>query len=392
MTAPKVKDPDAVPASRSSVFDRQWTSADLALLAQGPDHTIPAFAHDGAAQTAGFDLWDMWPVEHPNGDLPRFDGASLWMVLTAPAGADPDERHAIARIHLLSEKDGAWTLHGPVFPEGFTPGSREWSGSAVLDAAAASLTVYFTAAGRRGLSGPSFEQRLFQASCRFAYTDGAFTMSSWGNLAESIVADGKHYLPANQTEGHAGEIPGFRDPAWFRDPATGYDYLFFTGSSARSTSRWTGVIGVAEAGEAGTWRLRRPVIDASGLNNELERPHMRCVGDRYYLFWSTQGKVFAADAPAAPSGLYGAVAPTPLGPFTLLNGSGLVAATPTEAPAQEYSWWVLGDLSVIGFADYPGLVDPAVLASAEVRRAHFAGYPAPFFRLSLDGSSAKVGR
>ncbi|WP_298169403.1 glycoside hydrolase family 68 protein [Novosphingobium sp.] len=392
MTAPKVQDPDAAPAPRSSVFDRRWTSADLALLDQGPDNTIPAFTHEVAARITGHDLWDMWPIEYPDGRLPRFDGASLWMVLTAPAAADPDARHAVARIHLLSGKDGVWTLHGPVFPEGFTPGSREWSGSAVLDAAGSSLTVFFTAAGRCGLSSPSFEQRLFQASCRFAHTDGAFNLSHWSALAESIVADGQHYLPANQTEGRAGEILGFRDPAWFRDPATGRAYLFFTGSSARAASRWTGVIGVAEADPAGSWRLRRPVIDASGLNNELERPHMRCVAGRYYLFWSTQAKVFADDAPPAPSGLYGAVAPSPLGPFTLLNGSGLVAATPAEAPAQEYSWWVLDDLSVIGFADYPGLADPAILEDATQRRAHFAGYPAPFFRIELDGASARVER
>ncbi len=392
MTATRRKGPNAEPDADKRVHSRVWTAADLALLTPGEGSTIPPFTRNAAARIAGHDLWDMWPVEYPDGQLPRFEGAALWMVLTAPAGADPDDRHAIARIHLVSEREGIWTLHGPVFPEGFTPGSREWSGSAVLDAASGVVTVYFTAAGRRGLTGPSFEQRLFEARCQFTCNDGSFTLSNWHDLAESIVADGEHYLPANQTEGRAGEILGFRDPAWFRDPASGKAYLLFTGSSARSTARWTGVIGVAEADEAGTWQLLPPVIDASGLNNELERPHMRCAEGRYYLFWSTQGKVFAPTVPPAPSGLYGAVAPSPLGPFTLLNGSGLVAATPASAPAQEYSWWVLDDLSVIGFADYPGLADPAVLTDPAQRRAQFAGYPAPFFHIALDGASAKVIR
>lgn len=392
MTAAKVKDPEPAPNMQSRVSARRWTSADLGLLAVGADTTIPPFARDNSARIDGFDLWDMWPVEHPDGQLPRFDGASLWMVLAAPAGADPDARHAIARIHLLSGKNGAWTLHGPVFPDGFTPGSREWSGSAVLEPQSNTLTVFFTAAGRRAFAGPSFEQRLFQAHCQFAHADGASILSGWTDLAESIVADEQDYRRANQTEGRAGEILGFRDPAWFRDPATGQAYLFFTGSSARSTAQWTGVIGVAALDAAEAWHLLPPVIDASGLNNELERPHMRWVDGHYYLFWSTQAKVFAPSTPPAPSGLYGAVAPSPLGPFTLLNGSGLVAATPAEAPAQEYSWWVMDDLSVIGFADYPSLADPVVLADAAQRRAHFAGYPAPFFHIALDGASAKVVR
>ncbi|QCI95891.1 glycoside hydrolase family 68 protein [Novosphingobium sp. EMRT-2] len=369
-----------------------WTAADLSSLARTPDNTIPAFTLDETARAPGFDLWDMWPVERADGSLPRFDGAALWMVLTAPAGEDPDARHAIARIHLASEKGGRWTLHQPVFPDGFTPGDREWSGSAVLDEAAGLLTVYFTAAGRRGVTPPSLEQRLFAAQCGFEALDGTFALSCWSGLTEVIIADDRHYRVANQTEGRAGEILGFRDPGFFRDPRGGGDFLFFTGSCARSSSRWTGVIGVATAREGATsgWTLLPPVLNAAGLNNELERPHMRAVDGLYYLFWSTQGKVFAEDGAAGPTGLYGAVAPTPLGPFTLLNGTGLVASVPEQCPAQEYSWWVMNDLQVIGFADYPGIDDMASITEASQRRAHFAGYPAPFFRVALDGATSRV--
>lgn len=378
-----------------------WTAADLAGLAGGAQGVIPAFARDPAARVPGHDLWDMWPVERADGSLPRFAGASLWMVLTAPAGPDPDDRHGIARIHLLSERDGQWSLHQPVFPDGFTPGNREWSGSAVLDDTGAVLTVYFTAAGRRGNAAVTLEQRLFEARCRFAHDAAGFHLSDWCAPEESIVADGTRYSIANQSEGRAGEILGFRDPAWFRDPATGRAFLFFTGSCARATARWTALIGVAEAdlGEAGArrageggavWQLRDPVVSAVGFNNELERPHMRVHGGRYYLFWSTQQKVFAPGDVVGPTGLYGAVGDTPLGPFTLLNGTGLVARTPAAAPAQEYSWWVLDDLRVIGFADFPGIADPAAIADVARRRATFAGYPAPFFRIALDGARAEV--
>jgi levansucrase len=378
------------PASGSA--PTTWLRDHLVGLTLTEANTIPAFPAMPDARIAGFDLWDMWPVEQADGRLPRFDGAALWMVLTAAAQPDPDDRHALARIHLASERNGQWTLHQPVFPDGFTPGDREWSGSAVLDEARECLTVYFTAAGRRGSRTATLEQRLFEARCRFRANEGSFTLSDWSAPVESVVADGSDYMVADQITGTGGEILGFRDPGFFRDPASGRNFLFLTGSCARSSSRWTGVIGVAEADSAAPsgWRLLPPVLNAAGLNNELERPHMRVVAGRYYLFWSTQRKVFAAGGPSGPTGLYGAVAEGPLGPYKLLNGSGLVAGNPEQAPAQEYSWWVLDDLQVIGFADFPGIADPAAITTTEQRRAGFAGHPAPFFRIALDAATSRV--
>ena len=371
-----------------------WSAHDLDALVLSTENTIPTAVLDPCLRVGDFDLWDMWPVERADGTLPRFAGAALWMVLTAPAADDPDARHAVARIHLVSERNGCWTLHQPVFPDGFTPGNREWSGSAVLDDGCERLTVYFTAAGRRGSDFATLEQRLFQAQCRFSATEGTFKLSDWSEPVESVVADGIDYMVANQVTGTGGEILGFRDPGFFRDPASGQSFLFLTGSCARSFSRWTGVIGVAEANDAETsgWRLLPPVLSAAGLNNELERPHMRMIDGRYYLFWSTQRKVFAAGGASGPTGLYGAVGDSPLGPFALLNGSGLVAGNPPEASAQEYSWWVMDDLQVIGFADLPGVEDPGTIATPEQRRAAFAGHPAPFFRIALDGATSRVVR
>ena len=41
--------------------------------------------------------------------------------------------------------------------------------------------------------------------------------------------------------GAIGTIKAFRDPAFFRDPADGCDYLLFTASLAASASAWNGV-------------------------------------------------------------------------------------------------------------------------------------------------------
>ena len=53
-----------------------WTASDLAALTRHAGNTIPPFVLDSNARVPGFDLWDMWPVEHADGSLPRFDGAA----------------------------------------------------------------------------------------------------------------------------------------------------------------------------------------------------------------------------------------------------------------------------------------------------------------------------
>jgi levansucrase len=117
---------------------------------------------------------------------------------------------------------------------------------------------------------------------------------------------------------------------------------------------------------------------------------MRLVDGFYYLFWSTHRKVFAPDAATGPTGLYGMVGESPLGPFKPLNGSALVAPNPETAPFQNYSWWVLPDLRVCSFIDYPKLQTVPDAVSARLRRENFGGVPAPFFTLALSGTKALV--
>jgi len=101
-----------------------------------------------------------------------------------------------------------------------------------------------------------------------------------------VAPDGTTYLRVAGTVGCTGTIKAFRDPAYFRDPRSGRSMLFFTASKPGSVSPWNGLIGVAvsDAGPAGPWHILPPVVCAEGVNNELERPHMRVSGNHYYLF------------------------------------------------------------------------------------------------------------
>jgi len=366
----------------------RWLPGHVAALTTGPDRAGRLItAADILAIAPGLDVWDMWPVQEEGGALARFGAAELWVTLAAPALADPVERHGLARMHLLQRGRDGWRDLGPLLPDGFSPGSREWSGCTVVDRAHSRLTLFFTAAGRRGEERLTVEQRIFQTSAPLIGEGAEARPGDWSPLRQCFESDGRLYDAANQSDGAPGEIKAFRDPAFFRDPADGQDYLLFCASLGQPSSRFNGAVGLARASANGEWVLQAPILHADGLNNELERPHVIRHDGLYYLFWSTQHEVFAPRGPSGPTGLYGMVAPALQGPYLPLNGDGLVLSNPTDAPYQAYSWWVLDDLSVVSFVNYWGFAGTSP-PEGEGGRRFFGGVPAPVQHIHLEGSRA----
>ncbi len=337
-------------------------------------------AKDAIAILPGIDLWDSWPLADRHGQTVTLGGRQYWFMLSAPCFADPGKRHDAARIRLVSRGEDGWRDHGYALPEGSSPGSREWAGSAVLHDDGRSVSLFFTAAGRRG-EPHSFEQRLFGVQGVMS-GDGP---GMWGEPAELVRADGQRYVIARETEGKPGLIKAFRDPAWFRDPATGRCHILFTGSAAWADDEYNGLVGLATQQDDGSWALDDPLIEAVGVNNELERPHVIVREGRYYLFWSTQSRTFAPGGPSGPNGLYGAMAEAIDGPWTPVNGSGLVAANPAPEPTQGYSWWVTGEGEVWSFIDHWGMQGRSFAEHPALLRNQFGGTPAPTFRLRFAG-------
>ena len=373
-SAPPFLPDTAVARWRPTAFDRAGTAID----AIGAAHVRPILPD--------LDLWDYWPLAHRDGRTVSIDGTSFWFFLSASKYDDPGQRHDHARIRLVSRFGERWTDLGAVIPRGWSPGSREWAGSAVLDDDGVAATLYFTAAGRIDTPG-SFEQRLFEMHGRF---DGEM-LAGWTKPFESLVSDGRRYMAARELAGVPGAIKAFRDPAFFHDPMTGKDHLFFTASAGWDADEHNGIVGRATRTASG-WQLDDPVIEAVRVNNELERPHVRLFDGKYYLFFVTQTRTFADPSSAGPNGLYAFVADRLDGPWVAVNGSGLVAANPVGEPTQAYSWWVTGEGRVMSFIDHWGMAGRSFDQHPALLRGQFGGTVAPEFDLKFAGDAVTIRR
>ena len=370
-----------------------WTRQLVAGIAlQRPVPATPVIdAHD-VMRVPGLDLWDPAPICDRAGAVVSMTGAELWLALSAPAAGDPGERHFRARLRLLARRGSATTDLGDLFVDGASLGSSEWAGCGVLDRASGLVRVYYTAAGWRDRPGPSFAQRIAEATGRLVVRDERAAIIDWSAHREAIVADDRTYVRVTADDGEPGFIKAFRDPAWFCDPADDREYLLFCASSAQSTSDFNGAIGVAHAAADG-WELLPPLVAADGVNNELERPHIVVHDGHYYLFFSTQARTFDPAA-SGPTGLYGFVGETVHGPWTPLNGTGLIFRNPPAEPTQAYSWIVLADLRAVGFVDAFGLAgtspDELATRGGDAVRERFGGTFTPTLQLALAGTSARL--
>jgi len=363
-----------------------------------PDDRTTAPRIDPATVRAaipGWYLWDPWPVMGQDGRLASFDERILWMALSAPDHLHPDERHHVASLRAaLAEPFGTWHDAGPVFTDGRAIGSRQWAGSAVYDAADGRLTVFYTAAGTTA-SPRSFEQNIVVSQGSVAIERDRAVFDGFERHEAAVVSDGLHYRHTTGGRQQPGFADAFRDPFVVRDPASGEYYLLFTASLPDGTPDYDGCIGLAKAADTSLtrWQLLPPLLEADGVNKELERPHLVVHDDRYYLFLTTHWWTFAPGL-HSPEGLYGFVADHVLGPYRPLNVSGLVIGNPPAEPHQAYSWLVMPDGWVASFVDHPGLngrhLDDVTREDPGFTKRVFGGTMAPFIRLRLDAETTSI--
>jgi len=333
------------------------------------------------------------------------NGYRLAFSLTAPADLLPGKRHDVAEIRCFYSADGKrWHDAGPVF-DGGALGQRQWAGSALYDDG--EVYLYYTAAGDEAADEMTYTQRIAVAhgGTASADEDGIELSGPWTHET-LLTPDGEWYETEAQSRGMTYT---FRDPWFFEDSATGETHLLFEanapaperpGDDEATAHRreFNGCVGVAvsESGDPLSWELRPPLLDAVEVNQELERPHVVVADGRYYLFVCSHVHTFAPGV-TGPDGLYGFVADALDGEYRPLNGSGLVATNPPEAPFQAYSWMAFAhdeEVLVQSFLNYYDFAGDSLDAIADLpeaeQRERFGGTLAPTLRLALDGDSTRL--
>jgi len=381
-----------------------WQRAAASRIEQDARNTIPYQLPPRDLFERDLYVWDAWPLRTVDGAVATIDGWHVMVALSSARTSDSEwPFYARSTWRYWYTKDGTWQLGGPVFSREEALGSRQWAGSSTYDAETGRATFYYTAVGAPDAASleadtpplayppnhpahgrPSTVQRM--AAVTAAVTSGpqGVTFDDFGDHQIILEADGTLYQTHEQSRTDQ-VIYGMRDPWFWREPATGDDYILFTANAAFAPGTHNGVVGVARANDDGAWELLPPILGAPGVSSQLERPHLVRRGEQLYLLFSTHAFTFA-DGLSGPEGLYGFVSHTGRlqGPWEPLNGSGLVAGNPSSSPTMTYSYLVLPDGWVMSYLNTAG---GELTANAP---GEFFGGPAPMFRVAFDGARSEI--
>ncbi|OYR54375.1 glycoside hydrolase family 68 protein [Halorubrum halodurans] len=382
-----------------------WSREAAGRIARDDDAVAPIIYPPETDRFDGFHVWDTWPVRSRDGSLAEIDGHRVVCALTTTDDLLPGKRHDVASIHYFTSTDGeSWSHGGPLF-SGDALGSRQWAGSTMVDDG--DVYAFYTAAGERGEDDLAYTQRIAGATGGTVRVDddGLRIDGEWDHEI-LLEPDGDHYEREEQSRGMTYT---FRDPWFFEDPASGETYLLFEANTPVpegadpcdgdvEAASFNGSVGIARSptGDPTEWELEPPLLDAVCVNQELERPHLVVRDGTYYLFVSSHQHTFAPGL-VGYDALYGFVADDLRGAYRPLNGHGMVATNPANAPFQTYSWTAYdhGDeVLVASFFNYYEYVGESLDGIAELpeseQRRRFGGTLAPTLRVGLDGDRTEL--
>lgn len=347
-------------------------------------------------------IWDTWPLVKKNGSLAVVNGYKVIFALTAPRSVDWNKRHDVAVISYFCSRNGRdWTYKGPAYNVEDALGSRQWAGSAVLDENGR-VQFFYTAVGRKGEAVRTFEQRLVKTTFSINKDKNGVRISNWSKHQVILEPDGAYYQTMQQAKGPI--IYSFRDPYFFEDPKTKKDYLLFEGNKGgknvrikpenigdklfcksytvpKGAENFNGNIGiaVAENKDLTKFKLLPPLLEAVGVNQQLERPQVVVKENKYYLFTISHRFTYALGL-NGPDGLYGFCGNSLRSNYKPLNKNGLVITNPADEPYQTYSWYLSSGRDVISFIN-------EYHVNGQLR---YGGTFAPTLRISLNGYKSKI--
>lgn len=411
LTDDQINELNKINFSKSAEKGTKLTLKDLegignALINQDPRYAIPYFnakaiknmpaAKAVDAQTgkmAQLDVWDSWPVQDAGtGYVSNYHGYQLVIAMMGIPNSPYGDNH----IYLLYNKYGDndfshWRNAGSIFGTKENNVFQEWSGSAIVNNDG-SIQLFYT------LNDTSDyklnDQKLATATLHLNVNDNGVSISSVDNNHVLFEGDGFHYQTYQQFADGADHKD---DDYCLRDPhvvqlENGDRYLVFEANTGtedyQSDSQiynWANYGGddsfnlqnffkllnnkkdrklAAEAnGALGILKLKgdqtnpqvqevySPLVSALMASDEVERPDIVKLGDKYYLFsatrvsWGSDSELTDKDNRIVGDNvaMIGYVADSLMGPYKPLNVSGVVltASVPANWRTATYSYYAV---------------------------------------------------
>lgn len=408
LTDDQIKALNKINFSKTAKSGTQMTYNDFqkiadTLIKQDGRYTVPFFkaseiknmpaATTKDAQTntiEPLDVWDSWPVQDVRtGQVANWNGYQL--VIAMMGVPNQNDNH----IYLLYNKYGDnelshWKNAGPIFGYNATALSQEWSGSAVLNSdnsiqlfytrvdtsdnntnhqKIASATLYLTDNnGNVSLAQVANDHIVFEGDSYYYQTYDQWKATNKGadNIAmrdAHVIEDdnGDRYLvfeASTGSENYQGEEQIYNWLNYGGDDAFNIKSLFriLSNDDIKSRATWANAaIGILKLNNdeknPKMAELYSPLISAPMVSDEIERPNVVKLGNKYYLFAATRLNRGSNDDAWMNANytvgdnvaMVGYVADSLTGPYKPLNDSGVVltASVPANWRTATYSYYAV---------------------------------------------------
>ena len=403
---------DAIKGTGTSLTYRNLKDIVASFLKQDSKLAVPYFKADTIINMPAFntvdaqtmkkeeiDVWDSWPVQDAeSGVVSNWNGYQL--VISMAGAPNKNSNH----IYLLYSKYGDndfthWKNAGPIFGYNALEDDQQWSGSATVNSDG-SIQLYYT---KNDTSGGKLNwQQLASATLNLAVENDEVVIKSVENDHILFGGDNYHYQSYpkfmstfNDDHNHDGN-PDRTDNYCLRDPHiiedNGSRYLIFEsntgdenyqgekqiynwsnygGDDAFNLKSFLNIVNNKHLYNLASWangsigilklddneknpsvaELYTPLVTSHMVTDEVERPSVVKMGNKYYLFTASrinkstdaEGTVAAREAVGDDVVMLGFVSDSLRGEYRPLNGSGVVltASVPADWRTSTYSYYAV---------------------------------------------------
>ena len=411
LTDEQINELNKINFSKSAEKGAKLTFKDLqgignALISQDPRYAVPFFnakeiknmpaAYTVDAQTgkpAQLDVWDSWPVQDPvTGYVSNYKGYQLAIAMMGIPNSPYGDNH----IYLLYNKYGDndfshWRNAGSIFGTNENNIFQEWSGSAILNNDG-TIQLFYTLNDTSNYK--LNDQKLATATLHLNVDGNGVSIQSVDNNHVIFEGDGYHYQNYNQfADGpdRADDDYCLRDPHVvqlanderylvfeantgtedYQSDAQIYNWANYGGDDSFNLNSFFNLLnnkkdrrlaGVAN-GALGILKLNNnqtnpqveevysPLVSALMASDEVERPDVVKLGNKYYLFSATRisrGSDSELTEKANKNvgdnvAMIGYVSDSLTGTYKPLNESGVVltASVPANWRTATYSYYAV---------------------------------------------------